>query len=137
MESGIANILKIKRMKDIDMLKQDEIQSRIFTFNGIQVMIDRDLAEMYQVPVKRLNEQDKRNIERFPESFRFQLNEYEKIRNTRTINVYAFVSIELLILHRACLPAKAGLQPGDNIEWCRHRLQPLIRVNNTSLKIKR
>src|SRR5690554_3297971 len=41
-------------------------------------MIDRDLAEMYQVEVKRLNEQVKRNIERFPESFRFQLTEGEK-----------------------------------------------------------
>ena len=41
-------------------------------------MIDRDLAEMYQVEVKRLNEQVKRNIERFPESFRFQLTEVEK-----------------------------------------------------------
>lgn len=41
-------------------------------------MIDRDLAEMYQVAVKRLNEQVKRNVERFPESFRFQLNDDEK-----------------------------------------------------------
>ena len=37
-------------------------------------MIDRDLAELYKVEVKRLNEQVKRNIERFPENFRFQLN---------------------------------------------------------------
>jgi hypothetical protein len=41
-------------------------------------MIDRDLAELYQVEVKRLNEQVKRNIERFPEDFRFQLNNNEK-----------------------------------------------------------
>lgn len=41
-------------------------------------MIDRDLAEMYQVDTKRLNEQVKRNIERFPEKFRFQLSETEK-----------------------------------------------------------
>jgi len=40
-------------------------------------MIDRDLAELYQVPVKRLNEQVKRNINRFPENFRFQLNKKE------------------------------------------------------------
>jgi len=44
----------------------------------LQVMIDRDLAELYNVPVKRLNEQVKRNIERFPESFRFQLTDKEK-----------------------------------------------------------
>ncbi|GIZ09802.1 ORF6N domain-containing protein [Flavobacterium sp. UMI-01] len=54
------------------------IENRIFTFRGEQVMIDRDLAEMYNVEVKRLNEQVKRNIERFPESFRFQLTAEEK-----------------------------------------------------------
>ena len=49
------------------------IENRIFSIRNIQVMVDRDLAEMYQVPVKRLNEQVKRNIDRFPASFRFQL----------------------------------------------------------------
>lgn len=55
-----------------------QIENRIFTIRSLQVMIDRDLAEMYQVEVKRLNEQVKRNMERFPESFRFQLNDLEK-----------------------------------------------------------
>lgn len=59
-------------------ISQKQIESRIFSIRGNQVMIDRDLAEMYQVEVKRLNEQVKRNIERFPESFRFQLTEGEK-----------------------------------------------------------
>ncbi len=59
-------------------ISQKHIESRIFSIRGNQVMIDRDLAEMYQVEVKRLNEQVKRNIERFPESFRFQLTEDEK-----------------------------------------------------------
>ena len=47
------------------------IESRIFTIRGLQVMLDRDLAELYGVEVKRLNEQVKRNIERFPDNFRF------------------------------------------------------------------
>lgn len=41
----------------------------------MQVMLDRDLAEMYQVETKVLNQAVKRNIERFPETFRFQLTE--------------------------------------------------------------
>ncbi len=56
---------------------KSEIENRIFQFRGVQVMIDRDLAELYQVAVKRLNEQVKRNIARFPENFRFQLNAQE------------------------------------------------------------
>ena len=59
-------------------LSKLEIENRIFIINGIHVMIDRDLAEMYGVEVKRLNEQVKRNIDRFPESFRFQISESDK-----------------------------------------------------------
>jgi hypothetical protein len=43
-----------------------------------QIMIDRDLAEMYQVEVKRLNEQVKRNLDQFPDHFGFQLTDREK-----------------------------------------------------------
>lgn len=54
------------------------IENRIISLRGKQVMVDRDLAELYGVETKRLNEQVKRNIERFPESFRFQLTKEEK-----------------------------------------------------------
>ena len=55
----------------------DKIQSRILPIRGVQVMLDRDLAELYGVPVKRLNEQVSRNIERFPAGFMFQLSATE------------------------------------------------------------
>ena len=54
------------------------IENRILTFRGKPVMIDRDLAELYGVETKRLNEQVKRNLERFPDSFRFPLTDEEK-----------------------------------------------------------
>lgn len=60
------------------IIKQQEIESRIFTIRDSQVMVDRDLAEMYCVETKRLNEQVRRNVERFPISFRFQLTNIEK-----------------------------------------------------------
>ena len=53
------------------------IRSRIFTVRGVQVMLDRDLAEIYDVPTKRLNEQVKRNSDRFPPSFKFSLSRQE------------------------------------------------------------
>jgi 3-dehydroquinate dehydratase len=53
------------------------IENAIFTIRGLQVMIDKDLAAMYQVETKVLNQAIKRNIERFPENFRFQLNKEE------------------------------------------------------------
>ena len=55
------------------------IENRIFNLRGMQVMIDRDLAELYGVETKRINEQVKRNSERFPSNFCFQLDENERI----------------------------------------------------------
>ena len=62
---------------------QSEIKSRIYTIRNKEVMLDEDLAELYQVTSKRLNEQVKRNIERFPDDFMFQLSEkeYESLRS--------------------------------------------------------
>ena len=60
---------------DIDY--SENIQNRIITIRGVYVMLDSDLAELYGVMVKRLNEQVKRNKERFPDEFMFQLNREE------------------------------------------------------------
>ena len=65
-----------------DIIKQSEIQNRIYSIRGVQVMLDSDLAELYGVETKILNRAVSRNIKRFPETFRFQLtqlefNEYE------------------------------------------------------------
>lgn len=56
---------------------ETDIQSRILTIRGVQVMLDRDLAELYGVKTKALNQAVKRNIERFPERFMFRLIESE------------------------------------------------------------
>ena len=55
----------------------DSIKSRIFTIRGVQVMLDRDLAELYGVETGALNRQVKRNNERFPEDFMFRLSSDE------------------------------------------------------------
>ena len=56
---------------------ENNVESLIRVIRGQQVMLDRDLAELYGVETKRLNEQVKRNIERFPEDFMFQLTKEE------------------------------------------------------------
>lgn len=61
------------------MVIPDElIMNKILFIRGLKVMVDSDLAELYGVTTKRLNEQVKRNIKRFPEDFMFQLTESEK-----------------------------------------------------------
>ena len=56
---------------------ENKVESLIQVIRGQQVMLDRDLAELYGVETRRLNEQVKRNIERFPEDFMFQLTKEE------------------------------------------------------------
>jgi hypothetical protein len=66
-------------MTDIQTAREKEgIQAKIFSIRTMQVMIDRDLAELYEVETKRINEQVKRNIQRFPERYCFQLSLEEK-----------------------------------------------------------
>jgi hypothetical protein len=77
--------------KEIGLSKL-QIENRIFTIRGNHVMIDRDLAEMYQVETKVLNQAVKRNIERFPEVFRFQLTDHEKTE--LVTNCYRFGSLK-------------------------------------------
>jgi len=60
------------------MIPDKVIMDKIILIRGQQVMISNDLAELYGVTTKRLNEQVKRNIKRFPQHFMFQLNEQEK-----------------------------------------------------------
>ncbi len=60
------------------IVSEQSIQNRIYNIRGQQVMLDRDLADLYQVETKVLNQAVKRNIKRFPDTFRFQLLEDEK-----------------------------------------------------------
>ena len=64
--------------KNLVIEDNKEIHSMIYTFRGRQVMIDRDLAYLYNVETKALNQAVKRNINRFSESFRFQISDDEK-----------------------------------------------------------
>jgi hypothetical protein len=54
---------------------RQEIENRIYPIRGQQVMLDSDLARIYQVETKVFNQAVKRNTDRFPENFRFQLNQ--------------------------------------------------------------
>ncbi len=64
-------------MRDSSLIPIEQIQSRILVLRGVRVLLDADLAGLYGVPTKRLNEQVKRNARRFPEDFVFRLTEEE------------------------------------------------------------
>ena len=66
-----------------DLVPTEVIANKIFMIRGQKVMLDRDLAKLYEVKTKRLAEQVKRNIKRFPEDFMFQLT-WEEVQSLRS-----------------------------------------------------
>ena len=65
-------------MDNIIALNEDMIKNKIYTIRGFSVMVDRDLAELYGVETKVFNQAVKRNVNRFPDDFRFQLSDIDK-----------------------------------------------------------
>ena len=57
----------------IELIETEKIQNLIYTIRGKQVMLDSDVARLYKYETKNVNKAMKRNIERFPEDFRFRL----------------------------------------------------------------
>ena len=78
----------MKRKELQVMLEEQKILNRIFIVRGQRVMLDKDLAEMYGVETKRLNEQVKRNLKRFPKDFMFPLTTRE-FNNLKSQNATA------------------------------------------------
>ena len=97
------------------------IQSRIYEIRGQKVMLDFDLAEMYEVETRALNQAVKRNIERFPEDFMFQLTKEETLNWKSQIvmsnsikmgmrrSPYAFTELGVAMLS-SVLNSKAAIQ---------------------------
>ena len=67
------------------LVPREKIEGRILLFRGEKVMLDSDLATLYGVPTRRLNEQVRRNVDRFPEDFMFQLTA-EEARAMRSLD---------------------------------------------------
>lgn len=86
------------------------IESRIFHLRNTQVMIDRDLAEMYQVETRVLNQAVKRNIHRFPEKFRFQLN-LDEVEDLKSQIVTLNSKSQIVTLN------PSGAKQGGNIKY--------------------
>ena len=97
------------------------IQSKIYEIRGQKVMLDRDLAELYGVETRMLNQAVKRNIERFPEDFMFQMTDTEveiwksqivisnSIKMGMRRNPYAFTELGVAMLS-SVLNSKTAIQ---------------------------
>ncbi len=126
-----------------------EIENRIFTARGLQVMIDSHLAEMYGVEIRVLNQAVKRNTERFPESFMFQLSseEWDFLRSqfvTLKINDNNRFQTELLNdnrgKHRKYLPyafTEQGVAMLSAVLKSQTAVKVSIKIINTFVEIRK
>src|SRR5215475_3831061 len=71
-------------MSNTQIIPGERIEKAIYLIRGEKVMLDRDLAELYQVPTKALNQAVRRNLDRFPADFMFQLTENEVVDLNRS-----------------------------------------------------
>ena len=122
------------------MNQLEVIQSKIYEIRGQRVMLDRDLAEMYGVETRVLNQAVKRNIERFPEDFMFQLTD-EEVRNWKSQfvmsnsikmglrkNPYAFTDLGVAMLS-SVLNSKIAIQVNMGIMRAFVALRQLVAAN--------
>ena len=97
MKENQTKEIKAVVLRDSQSVSLAEIQARIFMIRGVQVMLDRDLAILYHVATKALNQAVKRHMRRFPERFMFQLTK-EEFENWKsqivTSNIYSQEEIE-------------------------------------------
>ena len=77
MEKDNGNIILVNKDSDVKKYETEHIKNLIYTIRGKQVMLDSDVADLYHCETKYINRVVKRNIERFPEEFCFQLMEKE------------------------------------------------------------
>ena len=114
----------------------EDINSKIYTIRGVQVMLDEDLAKLYNVETKVFNQAVKRNSERFPDNFRFllTLNEYENLRSQ-------FVTLETARgKHRKYLPyafTEQGVSMLSAVLKSDTAIQTSIQIINSFVKMRR
>ncbi len=132
-------------MKTKIIVAQEIVENKIFFLRGKKVMIDRDLAKLYGVETKALNQAVKRNMERFPEDFMFQLTQNES-KSLRSQNVtlkrgqhakylpYAFTEHGILMLS-SVLDSKRAILVNIEIMRTFSRLREML-TGNAELKRK-
>lgn len=100
MEKENDNVILVNKESDVEKYETDNIKNLIYTIRGKQVMIDSDVAMLYHYETKNINKAMKRNIERFPEDFCFQLTEKELkvmwFQNGTTLDNMKYRSIKYL-----------------------------------------
>jgi hypothetical protein len=130
-----GNLQDVKEGKGLSTIIPAEIiERRIFLIRGEKVMIDRDLAELYQVSTKVLNQSVRRNIERFPGGFLFQLSQSE--RDELVTNCDRFERLK----HSTTLPlafTEQGVAMLSSVLKSKRAIQVNIQIMKTFVQLRK
>lgn len=137
--------MKDKNMKDKTLVSEELIENKIYFIRGKKVMFDKDLAILYGVSTKVLNQSVKRNADRFPEDFMFQLDRKEadiflrsqivtSKKGGRRYVPYAFTEQGVAMLS-SVLKSKRAIQVNIQIMRIFTKIRKMI-ISNRELRIK-
>ncbi|MBR4689243.1 MAG: ORF6N domain-containing protein [Bacteroidales bacterium] len=139
----------MNKLQPVQPISVDNIKTKIYEFRGQKVMLDFDLASLYQVETKQLNRQVKRNIERFPDDFMFQLSDEEfdflrcqigtskNHRGGHRYKPYAFTELGIAMLS-SVLSSPTAIQVNINIMRAfMFMRQQLYSLTNNELRFER
>ncbi len=117
-----------------NVVPSEIIEQRIFLIRGEKVMVDRDLAELYQVATKALNQAVRRNSDRFPDNFMFSLTQREK--DELVTNCDRFETLK----HSTSLPlvfTEQGVAMLSSVLKSKRAIQVNIQIINTFVHLRR
>lgn len=130
--------------KSISIVPDELVVNKIYYIRNQKIMFDTDLAELYGVETKRLNEQVKRNLERFPEDFMFQLtpDEFENLKSQNATSSwggtrrppYAFTEHGVLMLS-SLLKSKRAIQVNIQVMRIFTRIRQML-IDNADLRLE-
>ena len=116
------------------VITQNDIEKLIITVRGEQVLIDQDVAKLYYVTTKRLNQQANRNSERFPSGFRFTLTEAERDEVVANCNHLASLK------YRPTLPyafTEQGIAQLSTVLHSKKAIETSIKIMNAFVAMRR
>ncbi|MBU1152127.1 ORF6N domain-containing protein [Patescibacteria group bacterium] len=111
------------------------LENIIYTFRGQRVILDRDIAKLYGVTTKRLNEQVRRNFDRFPEDFAFRLDKIE-LENWRSQIATSNPELKMGLRHSPLAFTEHGTVMLANVLRSKHAVQMSIEVVRAFIELR-
>ncbi len=131
---GYNGVMK-QSEESLSLIPDERIANKVLLIRGIKVMLDRDLAELYDVETRRLNEQVSRNRERFPDDFMFQLSK-EEFENWKSQFAISNPAAKMGLRRRPYAFTEQGIAMLSSVLKSKRAVQINIQIIRTFTKLR-